>query len=92
MWIQYIFKDVRHSNITQCGECCDRRDTFGDTRIAFLSKILDLSCETGRYSGALAERFCTQVIGLDLSEKMLAEARPKTASGGCDTVRLEHNH
>jgi ubiquinone/menaquinone biosynthesis C-methylase UbiE len=43
-----------------------------------LSTILDLACGTGRYSGALAQPFRAQVIGVDPSEKMLAEARTKT--------------
>jgi ubiquinone/menaquinone biosynthesis C-methylase UbiE len=45
------------------------------------STILDLGSGTGRYSGALAEHFRAQVIGVDPSEEMLAEARTKTASG-----------
>jgi ubiquinone/menaquinone biosynthesis C-methylase UbiE len=44
-----------------------------------LSKILDLGCGTGRYSAALADHFNTRVIAIDRSEKMLAEARKKSA-------------
>lgn len=44
-----------------------------------LSRILDLGCGTGRYSGALADHFRAQVIAIDRSAKMLAEARKKTA-------------
>src|SRR6476620_2719733 len=39
--------------------------------------ILDLGCGTGRYSEALATHFNQQVIGLNPSEKMLAQARAK---------------
>jgi len=42
-------------------------------------RILDLGCGTGRYSGALANRFDAQVIAIDRSAKMLAEARKKPA-------------
>jgi SAM-dependent methyltransferase len=44
-----------------------------------LVRILDLGCGTGRYSAALAKHLDTQVIALDRSEKMLAEARKKSA-------------
>ena len=44
-----------------------------------LAVIGDVGCGTGRYSGALAEHFQARVIGLDPSEKMLAEARHKPA-------------
>jgi ubiquinone/menaquinone biosynthesis C-methylase UbiE len=43
-----------------------------------LTTILDLGCGTGRYSGALAEKFGAQVFAVDPSEKMLAEARRKS--------------
>lgn len=39
--------------------------------------ILDLGCGTGRFSAALAGRFGARVVGLDPSERMLAEARAK---------------
>jgi ubiquinone/menaquinone biosynthesis C-methylase UbiE len=39
--------------------------------------ILDLGCGTGRYSEILAEHFGAQVVAVDPSEKMLAEARRK---------------
>ena len=39
-----------------------------------VSKILDLGCGTGRFSGALAEHLGAKVVGVDPSEKMLAEA------------------
>jgi ubiquinone/menaquinone biosynthesis C-methylase UbiE len=45
-----------------------------------VSEILDLGCGTGRYSTALAEYFKASVVGVDPSEKMLAQARQK-ASG-----------
>jgi SAM-dependent methyltransferase len=46
-----------------------------------LSRILDLGCGTGRYSGALANHFDAQVIAIDRSAKMLAEARKKSPPG-----------
>jgi SAM-dependent methyltransferase len=46
-----------------------------------LSRILDLGCGTGRYSAALASHFGAQVIAIDRSAKMLAEARKKSAPG-----------
>jgi ubiquinone/menaquinone biosynthesis C-methylase UbiE len=39
--------------------------------------ILDLGCGTGRYSAALARHFGARVIGVEPSEKMLAEAAKK---------------
>ena len=42
--------------------------------------IVDLGCGTGRFSASLAERFKTQVIGIDPSERMLAIARSKLSS------------
>jgi ubiquinone/menaquinone biosynthesis C-methylase UbiE len=47
---------------------------IGDLRIR---TILDLGCGTGRFSEALADRFNAQVIAVDPSEKMLAQARSK---------------
>src|ERR1022692_3288995 len=44
-------------------------DSIGD--------ILDLGCGTGRYTGALAAHFGARAVGVDPSEKMLAEARKK---------------
>ena len=44
-----------------------------------IEAILDLGCGTGRYSGALAERFGARVTAVDPSEKMLAESRRKNA-------------
>ncbi len=43
--------------------------------------IVDLGCGTGRFTSGLAEQFKTSVVGIDPSEKMLAEARAKPASG-----------
>jgi len=57
---------------------CVRQDSF--------SAILDLGCGTGRYSEALAEHFRARVIGVDPSEKMLAQARTK-ATGEIRYVR-----
>ncbi|HEV7397514.1 MAG TPA: class I SAM-dependent methyltransferase [Pyrinomonadaceae bacterium] len=44
-----------------------------------IETILDLSCGTGRFTEALAVRFDAEVIGVDPSEKMLAQARHKQA-------------
>jgi ubiquinone/menaquinone biosynthesis C-methylase UbiE len=49
-------------------------DAIGRDQIA---KILDLGCGTGRYSAALVSHFGAHVVGIDPSEKMLAEARRK---------------
>jgi ubiquinone/menaquinone biosynthesis C-methylase UbiE len=42
-----------------------------------IGDILDLGCGTGRYTAALATRFGATAVGVDPSEKMLAEARKK---------------
>lgn len=42
-----------------------------------VSSIIDLGCGTGRYSEPLAARFGADVVGIDPSEKMLAQARRK---------------
>jgi ubiquinone/menaquinone biosynthesis C-methylase UbiE len=42
--------------------------------------ILDLGCGTGRFTEALRVRFDADVIGIDPSEKMLAQARSKLSS------------
>ena len=44
--------------------------------------VLDAGCGTGRFTGPLAERFGARVIGIDPSERMLAEARRKAEGGG----------
>lgn len=45
-----------------------------------ISSIIDLGCGTGRFTGALAQRFSADVIGIDPSEKMLAQAIAKPVS------------
>ena len=42
-----------------------------------VNTILDLGCGTGRFSNALAAHFDAEVIGVDPSKKMLAQARMK---------------
>ncbi len=42
-----------------------------------VSYIIDLGCGTGRYTEPLAAHFCADVLGIDPSEKMLAQARRK---------------
>ena len=59
--------------------------------------VLDLGCGIGRYSEILAEHFGAQVVGVDPSEKMLAQAQKKAtgsvryerASG--ESIPLEDN-
>ena len=43
--------------------------------------LLDIGCGTGRYSIQLAETYDLQVTGVDVSEKMLNQAREKHPSG-----------
>jgi ubiquinone/menaquinone biosynthesis C-methylase UbiE len=47
-----------------------------------IKTILDLGCGTGRFTEALRERFDAEVIGIDPSEKMLAQARSKLSHPG----------
>jgi ubiquinone/menaquinone biosynthesis C-methylase UbiE len=47
-----------------------------------ISTILDLGCGTGRFSEGLASRFGACVVGVDPSEKMLAQARRKRQRSG----------
>jgi ubiquinone/menaquinone biosynthesis C-methylase UbiE len=49
-------------------------DVCGEVRT-----ILDLGCGTGRFTGALHERFRARVIGIDPSRKMLGQALRKHA-------------
>src|SRR5918912_1069604 len=42
-----------------------------------IKTILDLGCGTGRFSEALAAHFDAEVVGIDPSQKMLAQARRK---------------
>ncbi len=46
-----------------------------------VSDIVDLGCGTGRFSGALADHFAADVIGIEPSEKMLEQARKKPPNG-----------
>ena len=43
--------------------------------------IVDVGCGTGRFSEPLANRFAAKVIGIDPSQRMLAVARTKPATG-----------
>jgi ubiquinone/menaquinone biosynthesis C-methylase UbiE len=52
-----------------------------------IETVLDLGCGTGRFTEALRERFEANVIGIDPSEKMLAQARSKSPDRG---IRYEH--
>jgi ubiquinone/menaquinone biosynthesis C-methylase UbiE len=45
------------------------------------ARILDLGCGTGRFSDALSVHFHAEVIGVDPSRKMLAQARQKRTEG-----------
>lgn len=42
-----------------------------------VANIIDLGCGTGRFTGALAKHFQADVIGVDPSQKMLAQAAAK---------------
>ncbi len=52
-----------------------------------IQTILDLGCGTGRFTEALAVRFDADAIGIDPSEKMLAQARSKRSDA---RIRYEH--
>ena len=55
------------------------------------SKALDLGTGTGQGAFAIARRFPhTQVVGVDLAEGMLAEARRKTPAELAERVRFEN--
>lgn len=43
--------------------------------------IVDVGCGTGRFTAPLAEKFGTRVVGIDPSERMLAEAGRKARDG-----------
>lgn len=51
--------------------------------------LLDLGCGTGCFVAAAA-RHCREVIGADVSEAMLAEARRRASAQGLANVRFEH--
>ena len=48
--------------------------------------IVDVGCGTGRFTGPLAEKFGARVIGIDPSDRMLAEARRKVE---CSVASIE---
>ncbi len=52
-----------------------------------VSSILDLGCGTGRFSTALSSQFDAFVIGVDPSEKMLAQARKKMGGTRVSFIR-----
>jgi ubiquinone/menaquinone biosynthesis C-methylase UbiE len=52
-----------------------------------IKTILDLGCGTGRFTHGLRARFDAEVIGIDPSKKMLAQARSKQRGRG---IRYEH--
>jgi ubiquinone/menaquinone biosynthesis C-methylase UbiE len=52
-----------------------------------VTMILDLGCGTGRFTEALATHFAATVLGVDPSEKMLAQARAKRSPGSIRYVR-----
>jgi ubiquinone/menaquinone biosynthesis C-methylase UbiE len=47
-----------------------------------VSLIIDLGCGTGRFTELLGAHFGVEVIGIDPSEKMVAQARQKPAIEG----------
>lgn len=54
------------------------------------TKLLDIGCGTGTFAIAAAQR-CSEVIGIDVSEAMLAEAHRKASSLNLTNVRFEHH-
>ena len=63
-----------------------------------IKSILDLGCGTGRFTEDLAVCFDAEVVGIDPSKKMLAQARPKQrdpriryALGRAETLPLPDN-
>jgi ubiquinone/menaquinone biosynthesis C-methylase UbiE len=48
---------------------------------AATSLVIDLGCGTGRFSDLLATHFSVQVIGIDPSRKMIAQAHGKPSTG-----------
>ena len=52
-----------------------------------INAVLDLGCGTGRFSESLAAHFDAEVVGIDPSKKMLAQARRKLRDR---RVRYEH--
>lgn len=51
--------------------------------------VLDIGCGTGIFVAAAAET-CGEVVGVDVSEAMLAKARRRAAALGRNNVRFEH--
>ena len=51
----------------------------GHVPVSAVRDIVDLGCGTGRFSAALAEHYGAALVGVDPSEKMLAQARAKQA-------------
>jgi SAM-dependent methyltransferase len=85
---------VRHADLH------DRQAApFGDAVLAALGDIadatvLDVGCGTGATSRALAETGAREVVGVDLSEPMIAAARASTAHASvryeaCDVLTLD---
>jgi ubiquinone/menaquinone biosynthesis C-methylase UbiE len=67
-------------------------------QIDSINTILDLGCGTGRFTGALADHFNAEVIGIDPSTKMLEQAQSKLldpriryASGSGEAIPLPDN-
>jgi ubiquinone/menaquinone biosynthesis C-methylase UbiE len=52
-----------------------------------VNAIVDLGCGTGRFTGALADAFSATVVGVDPSEKMLAQAKAKPMPDGVRFAR-----
>ena len=62
-----------------------RRRVVGEVRRAKPGRILDVATGTGDLAIAMARRICdVQVLGVDLSEQMLAVARRKIEARGLD--------
>lgn len=57
-----------------------------------VAAVIDLGCGTGRFTEGLARRFQASVLGVDPSEKMLAQAKAKPAPPGVTFMRGSGEH
>lgn len=57
-----------------------------------IAAVIDLGCGTGRFTEGLARRFQASVLGVDPSERMLAQAKAKPVTAGVAFVRGSGEH